>query len=154
MEKILTAGAINADGKQIDYSFCFATAVSNITLFREFCISRLTLLENSDLTEIIEFFDIKVENDLNPLSTEVEDLFHLENYEKYFELKALKSIMVNAINHIADKIESQRIAVCQSPLGSGNGYILIFSSQDRSDLNGDCITHYCLDLIEMSGILK
>ena len=81
-------------------------------------------------------------------------LFMLENYEKYFELKALKSIMVNAINHIADKIESQRIAVCQSPLGSGNGYILIFSSQDRSDLNGDCITHYCLDLIEMSGILK
>ena len=154
MYEPLIAGAYDSRGNQIDYSCCLATAVTNITLFREVALSNLSLLDSSDIDEIIEYFDIKVENDLNSDNTEIEDLFHLENYEKYFELKALKSIMINAINHIASMLEEQRIAVCQSPLGSGNGYILIFSSQDRSDIDGDCTTHYCLDLIEMSGILK
>jgi len=154
MRDIITSGAFLPDGDSIDYSICLATAIEDISLFKEVAKSRLSLLDSSSSYEIIEFFDIKVEDDLSPLTTEVEDLFHLEDYEKYFELKTLNSIMVNAIDHVAEKIELQRIAVCRSPLGKGNGHILVFSSQDRSDLEGSGITHYCLDLIEMSGILK
>lgn len=151
MGQILAAGGIDNFGKAIDYSCCLATSISDSDYFRETALSKIDLLVYAKINEIIEFFDIKVEYELDSVNTEVEDLFHLENYEKYFELKALKSIIINAINHVADKIELGRVAVCQNPLG---GILLIFSSQDRSDIEGDCMTHYCLDLIEMSGILK
>lgn len=147
MSGIIIADAVNNLGETVDYSCCLASSVKNSISFREIALSKIDLLSHDEASEIIEFFDIKIEYDY----LEVEDLFHLENYEKYLELKGLKSIIFNAINHVADKIELGRVAVCQNPLG---GIILIFSSQDSLDLEGDGITHYCLDLIEMSGILK
>jgi len=150
MSTVMVANAIDNSGRGIDYSFCLAISISDSYHFREVALSKIDLLNRSLLKEIINFFNIEVEYDLDSFNTEIKDLFYLENYEEYLEFKAIKSIIIDAINHVAEKIESGRVAVCQNPLG---GIVLIFSSQGSSD-ERDFTTHYFLDLIEMSGILK
>jgi len=153
MSSTIVSSAKNSSGSVINYSCCFALTISSQASFKEEALSKINLIKNSNIKDIIDFFEISIDIDdnLNDSNTKIEDLFYLENYKYYLELKKLKSIIIDAINHVASKIELDRVAVCQNPLG---GILLIFSSQYSQDQIEDFITHYYLDLIEMSGILK
>lgn len=135
----------------INYSCCYCPLVPDRFSFKGVALSMVDKISVSNIECMIKAFDISIDIDLYAEDKDLDNLFYSDRCVNFFEIKAIKNKLIDAINFIDFKIDQDEVATFSDHNG---GCILVFSSKNCPDLDSNLLTHNYLDMLDMSGILR
>lgn len=135
----------------LNYSCCSAPLIPDRFSFKTIALSKVDDINISNIKCMIKAFDISIDIDSGVDNTDLDNFFSSDRCAYFFEIKAVKNKLIDAINFIDFKLDQDEVGVFTDHNG---GCIFVFSSKDRSTSDGDLLTHNYLDILDMSGILR
>jgi hypothetical protein len=135
----------------INYSCCVSPVIPDRFSFKRIALSKINDVSTSNIKCLINAFDIPIDIDSDIDNEDLNNLFSSDRCVYFFELKAVKDKLIDAINFIDIKIDQDEIVVFTDHNG---GCILVFSSKDSPVSDSSLLTHTYLDILDMSGILR